>query len=67
MIDQTHLVQDILVGDETVIEDCEIYNMTHVGHVDKWFATNADTAVEWLIDKKPAIISHFGCWVGISE
>lgn len=67
MIDQTHLVQDVLIGDRECLEDYEIYHLDHIGDVDRWYAVEPKQAIEHLIEKKPTIVSHFGCWIGLDS
>lgn len=64
MIKQTSLVQDLLMADEGAILDHEIHNVEQVTDVKDWYATDAETAAKALIEQRPAIIAHFGYWVG---
>lgn len=64
MIEQTTLVETLLLGDTSALEDNEIHNLDNALYADQWFATDAETVVKALIDQKPVIISHFGLWVG---
>lgn len=65
MIEQTALVQDLLIGDRSTLDDHEIHNLGNVLDVEKWFATDAETASQWLVEQKPTIVSHFGHWIGV--
>ena len=70
MIEQTYLVEDLLLQGPgntlTHLEEHEVHFPDGINSMDiaGWYATDAETAAQALIDRQPAIISHFGYWVG---